>query len=133
LFAHTRLFMWVRTLKARCSALQGAPRLSVSAGRPRARRAARRPHRSPSSPHTPDPSCGLWRPAPAARAQVAAVVGAIKAHPNERLDVVLSRGGAELRVPVTPVPGRDGRGAIGISLYSNNYIKHTRPDSLAGV
>lgn len=64
---------------------------------------------------------------------MAAVVSTIKAHPNEELAVTLQRGGRQLTVPVVPLPGRDGRGAIGVSLYSNSYIKHTKPDSLGGV
>lgn len=69
----------------------------------------------------------------AAPDQVSAVVGAIKSHPNQELPLVVQRGGARLEVGVVPVPGRDGTGAIGVSLYSNTFIKHTKPDSLAGV
>lgn len=69
----------------------------------------------------------------AAPDQVAAVVGAIKASPNRELDLLVRRGDDDLRVPVVPAEGRDGRGTIGVSLYSNNFIKHTKPDSLQGV
>ncbi|KAI8467700.1 MAG: intramembrane metalloprotease [Monoraphidium minutum] len=73
----------------------------------------------------------------AAPDQVSAVVAAIKSHPNQTLDLVVQRGGASgggerLQVPVVPAPGRDGKGAIGISLYTNSYIKHTKADSVGG-
>jgi RIP metalloprotease RseP len=58
------------------------------------------------------------------------VVSNIKAHPNERLVFTLQRDGRELRLPATPTAGRDGRGAIGVSLLSHTYIKHTMPASL---
>ena len=67
------------------------------------------------------------------REQVASVVSTIKSHPNDPLTLLVQRGGEKFTVPVTPVPGRDGRGAIGISLYSNSYIKHTKANSIGRV
>lgn len=69
----------------------------------------------------------------AAPDQVSAVVSAIKAHPDEKLQLVVRRGEETLSAPVVPVTGRDGRGAIGVSLSTNSYIKHTKADSLLGV
>jgi hypothetical protein len=78
-------------------------------------------------------------------------VDAIRGHPNEPLELEILRGGGSgssggsgrgakvaegqetLVVPVTPVPGRDGRGAIGVSLYANTYIRHTKPGSVGGM
>jgi len=65
--------------------------------------------------------------------KVAAVVGTIKSHPNQELKVVVQRDSKELTVPVVPLVGRDGGGTIGVSLYSNTYIKHTKADSIGGV
>ncbi|KIZ07162.1 Putative zinc metalloprotease [Monoraphidium neglectum] len=70
----------------------------------------------------------------AAPDQVAAVVTAIKSHPNEQLELLVQRSDrSQVSLPVVPIPARDGKGAIGISLYTNSYIKHTKPDSLQGI
>jgi S1-C subfamily serine protease len=69
----------------------------------------------------------------AAPDQVAAVVSTIKAHAGDELRVELDRSGQRLSLPVTPVTGRDGRGAIGISLYSNTFIKHTKPNGFGNL
>lgn len=61
------------------------------------------------------------------------MVSTIKSHPNEKLRVLVQRGEQQQELSVVPVQGRDGRGAIGVSLYSNTYIKHTKPDSIGGV
>lgn len=58
------------------------------------------------------------------------VVAAIKAHPNERLDFTVERGKQVLFLPAVPTAGRDGRGAIGVSLLSHTFISHTKPDGL---
>lgn len=58
------------------------------------------------------------------------MVAAIKAHPNERLEFKVQRGGDTLTLPAVPSAGRDGRGAIGVSLLSHTFIKHTKPASL---
>jgi hypothetical protein len=65
---------------------------------------------------------------------VAAVVTAIKSHPNEQLELLVQRSDrSQVSLPVVPIPARDGKGAIGISFYTNSYIKHTKPDSLQGM
>lgn len=61
------------------------------------------------------------------------MVSTIKSHAGDTIDVTLQRGGERVTLPVTPATGRDGRGSIGVSLNSNNYIKHTKPGSLPEV
>jgi RIP metalloprotease RseP len=63
--------------------------------------------------------------------QVPDVVSTIKAHPNERLAFTLQRGDEVLQLPATPTAGKDGKGAIGVSLLSHTFIKHTKPTSVA--
>jgi RIP metalloprotease RseP len=63
--------------------------------------------------------------------QVPDLVSTIKAHPNEQLMFTLQRGEEVLTLPATPSAGRDGKGAIGVSLLSHTFIKHTKPASLA--
>lgn len=63
--------------------------------------------------------------------QVPDVVSAIKAHPNEQLAFQVQRGDEVIDLKAVPVPGRDGQGAIGVSLVSHTFIKHTKPNSLA--
>lgn len=62
--------------------------------------------------------------------QVPDVVANIKSHPNERLMFTVQRGDNVLELPATPTAGRDGKGAIGVSLLSHTFIKHTMPTSL---
>lgn len=62
--------------------------------------------------------------------QVPDVVSTIKARPNERIMFTLQRGEQVLELPATPTTGRDGKGAIGVSLLSHTYIKHTKPANL---
>lgn len=63
--------------------------------------------------------------------QVPDLVSTIKSHPNEQLMFTLQRGEEVLQLPATPSAGRDGKGAIGVSLLSHTFIKHTRPANLA--
>lgn len=82
---------------------------------------------TPLAPHrTACPACLSAR----ARAQVPDVVSTIKAHPNERLAFLLQRGPDSLSLDAVPAPGRDGAGAIGVSLVSHTYISHTHPRDL---
>ncbi|KAF8062708.1 hypothetical protein HT031_004037 [Scenedesmus sp. PABB004] len=67
---------------------------------------------------------------PANPGQVPDVVAAIKAHPGEALPFRVQRGEGVLDLSATPAAGRDGRGAIGVSLFSHTFIKHTLPASL---
>jgi RIP metalloprotease RseP len=58
------------------------------------------------------------------------LVSTIKAHPNEPLTFEVQRGQEQLRLQATPAPGKDGKGAIGVSLFSHTYIKHTMPQGV---
>ena len=62
--------------------------------------------------------------------QVPDVVANIKSHPNEQLMFTLQRGDDVLQLPATPTAGKDGKGAIGVSLLSHTFIQHTKPTSL---
>jgi RIP metalloprotease RseP len=64
-------------------------------------------------------------------AQVPDLVSTIKAHPNDQLTFTLQRGEQVLQLPATPTAGRDGKGAIGVSLLSHTFIKHTKPANIA--
>jgi RIP metalloprotease RseP len=68
---------------------------------------------------------------PFAVPQVPDLVSAIKAHPNDQLQFTLQRGEEVLQLLATPTAGRDGKGAIGVSLQSHTCIKHTKPANLA--
>ena len=63
--------------------------------------------------------------------QVQNVVSTIKANPEKEVLFDVKRGDQELEIPVVPSLGRDGMGAIGVSLVSNTYIKHTKPVDFA--
>jgi membrane-associated protease RseP (regulator of RpoE activity) len=62
--------------------------------------------------------------------QVPDLVSTIKAHPNEQLNFQVQRGEQVLDLQATPAVGKDGKGAIGVSLFSHTYIKHTKPSSV---
>lgn len=62
--------------------------------------------------------------------QVPDLVSTIKAHPNEQLAFEVQRGNEVLQLKAAPAAGKDGKGAIGVSLLSHTYIKHTKPSSL---
>lgn len=42
----------------------------------------------------------------------------------------VQRGEQVLDLQATPAVGKDGKGAIGVSLFSHTYIKHTKPSSI---
>eukprot|EP00882_Tetradesmus_deserticola_P004054 GHRQ01004283.1.p1 GENE.GHRQ01004283.1~~GHRQ01004283.1.p1 ORF type:complete len:461 (+),score=152.74 GHRQ01004283.1:276-1658(+) len=63
-------------------------------------------------------------------AQVPDLVSTIKAHPNELLTFDVQRGADTLQLQAAPAAGKDGKGAIGVSLFSHTYIKHTMPQGL---
>eukprot|EP00878_Enallax_costatus_P002424 GHUV01002601.1.p1 GENE.GHUV01002601.1~~GHUV01002601.1.p1 ORF type:complete len:473 (+),score=117.90 GHUV01002601.1:154-1572(+) len=63
--------------------------------------------------------------------QVPDLVSTIKAHPNEKLVFQVQRGEQILDLKAKPAVGKDGSGAIGVSLLSHTYIKHTMPSNVA--
>jgi RIP metalloprotease RseP len=64
--------------------------------------------------------------------QVPDVVSNIKAHPRQQLQFQVQRGDQQLQLSAVPVPqGAAGTGAIGVSLLSHTFIKHTMPADLA--
>eukprot|EP00775_Hariotina_reticulata_P009294 gene9294-9459_t len=64
--------------------------------------------------------------------QVPDVVSNIKAHPNQQLQFLVQRGDQQLQLSAVPIPqGTAGTGAIGVSLFSHTFIKHTMPANLA--
>lgn len=67
---------------------------------------------------------------PANPSQVPDVVSTIKAHPNDPLTFQVQRGQEQLQLTATPAAGKDGSGAIGVSLFSHSYIKHTMPQGV---
>eukprot|EP00879_Flechtneria_rotunda_P010415 GHRR01010891.1.p2 GENE.GHRR01010891.1~~GHRR01010891.1.p2 ORF type:complete len:200 (+),score=72.33 GHRR01010891.1:1504-2103(+) len=59
--------------------------------------------------------------------QVPDLVSNIKAHPNQQLTFGVQRGDQQLEIPAVPAPGKDGKGAIQVSLFSHTYISHEKP------
>ncbi|GMH42830.1 hypothetical protein BSKO_10749 [Bryopsis sp. KO-2023] len=53
---------------------------------------------------------------------VSNVVAEINSHPGDSLPLVIKRDGSPVRISVTPDPGRDGKGRVGMQLESNSRI-----------
>lgn len=89
-------------------------------------------HHHAQSQHTLSASYGpsMYALCHASYLQVPDLVSTIKAHPNEKLDFQVQRGKQILDIKAKPAAGKDGTGAIGVSLLSHTYIKHTKPSSL---
>jgi RIP metalloprotease RseP len=62
--------------------------------------------------------------------QVPEVVSTIQANAKQQLTFQVQRGEETLQLTATPAPNKDGKGAIGVSLFSHSYIKHTMPQGL---
>lgn len=53
---------------------------------------------------------------------VSDVVSEINTHPGSSLPLVVNREGSPIQIMVTPDPGRDGKGRVGMQLESNNRV-----------
>lgn len=56
---------------------------------------------------------------------------AIESHPNQPLSLTVQRGDRSLNITVTPQPGEDGKGKIGVGLAPNGQIVRQRVGNIA--
>jgi len=67
------------------------------------------------------------QPLPASKTAIPTLMGRIQEHPGQRLALTLQRGAQQLTVSVTPEPGSDGKGRIGVQLFPNGMPIYRRP------
>ncbi len=57
----------------------------------------------------------------------------IQTHPNQSIDITLQRGSQTLELKVTPEPGPDGKGRIGVQLAPNGKVVRHRSSNIGEI